>query len=122
MEQTKEQQQAAFLKAIEENTAGMDLVSPGLSCLCPDCRRAYDYDTIAGFERAIQSQAAIDEGSFSHAACDTCGSKLGGNRYAAHAYIMLDGKSDLDVGPYHFDICVDCLQYFANGTLPASWR
>jgi hypothetical protein len=50
------------------------------------------------------------EASFSWAQCDTCGSTLGGDRYPAHG--IIDGNI------YHFEVCVDCVMYMANGEVP----
>jgi len=49
-----------------------------------------------------------DEGGFSWRPCELCGSQLGGDRYAAHGY------SDRH-GIVHYDVCVDCVMYLANG-------
>ena len=90
---TKEQQ--AFIEAIEGHLEGVAFFSVGASEQCPDCPE-------------------YDEGNFSWSACESCGSTLGGNRYAAHG--IIDG----DV--YHFDVCVDCLMYHANGEVPETWE
>ena len=77
-----------------------DLVglNTGLASCCPECG---DFNEEIG-----------DEGGFSWSQCDTCGSTLGGNRYAAH------GFAEGDDTPIHLDVCEDCLCYIANGDLP----
>ena len=52
-----------------------------------------------------------EESHFSWSACDSCGSRLGGDRLAAHA---VDKESNV----YHYDICPDCAMFHANGELP----
>lgn len=54
--------------------------------------------------------ACVSEGSFSWAACDTCGTTLGGTRSPAHA--VADGVL------VHLDVCTDCYCYIAHGELP----
>ena len=44
-----------------------------------------------------------EEGEFSWSACDSCGSTLGGDRYAAH-FIDPDGNV------CHENICIDCVR------------
>ena len=43
------------------------------------------------------------------------GSRLGGDRHAAHG---LDQNGDL----VHMDVCIDCLLFLANGDEPSDWR
>ena len=47
---------------------------------------------------------------FTSRECETCGA-LPGSRYAVH---MLDPEH----GPIHMDVCCECLEYIANGTVP----
>jgi hypothetical protein len=56
-----------------------------------------------------------DEGHFSSASCDACGSHFAGDRYPSH---VLDEPTDAWV---HLDVCQDCLMYFANGDEPDEW-
>lgn len=86
--------------AFESNTAGMSHLSVGTCDTCSEC------------------QDSTDEGRFSWSACDACGSSLGGDRFAAH-YI---DDTDCERQPNHIEVCVDCLQYIANGTLPETWE
>ena len=51
-----------------------------------------------------------NEPSFSWSPCEGCNSHLGGDRLPAHGYI--------DDELVHFNICVDCLYYFAFGDIP----
>jgi hypothetical protein len=85
-------------------------VYPGLSWTCDDCKSSHGIDDEAEFERMIMDEGYSDGGGFSWHDCDLCGSRLGGDRYAAHGQYKGEW--------YHLDICVDCLQYTANGTLP----
>lgn len=71
----------------------------------------------------FHSEEAGDEGSFSWSNCDTCWSRLGGNRYAAHALIPLDKPKDpsrplMGAEVLHLEVCTDCLIFIANGDLP----
>ena len=43
---------------------------------------------------------------------------LGGNRYAAHAFIEIRGKERL----CHLSICTDCVLFLANGEEPETWE
>ena len=63
----------------------------------------------------IETGELADEPHFSWSPCESCGSSLGGNRYAAHS-------TDADGNISHWDICEDCLFYFANGDLPENWE
>jgi hypothetical protein len=105
-----------FLKAYQNGTAGMEFLSPGFCCACEECRDN------AGFccehsARAAQEKdgGGLDEGHFSWHSCDTCGSTLGGDRYAAHG-------RDKDGAIVHLSICSDCLMYMANGDEPEQWE
>ncbi len=91
--------------AFERETKGIKHLSPGHCEGCGECPEE-------------QGESIGDEGSFSHSSCDTCGSTLGGMRYAAHGMIDLDGVSIL----CHFDICTDCMLFMANGDTPDAWR
>lgn len=57
------------------------------------------------------TRQCADEGGFSWAGCDSCGSSLGGNLSPAH-YIGDAGEI------VHCSVCVDCMMYHANGDLP----
>ena len=54
------------------------------------------------------------EPSFSWMPCDSCGSRLGGDRFDA---VALDDDKEI----YELSICVDCAMYHANGELPETW-
>ena len=51
------------------------------------------------------------EDEFSWSQCDSCGSRLGGSRHEAH--IEIEGEW------HEIGICCDCVQFWANGELPA---
>jgi hypothetical protein len=99
---------AYFLEAFETITAGL-YTSPGSAHNCGEC--CCD-DT----DESIQ---LADEGSFSWSPCDTCGNRLGGNRYHAHGWPTDEIPSEGNL--YHFDVCEDCLMFMANGDLPEIW-
>lgn len=96
---------SAFTKAVENGLTGLEHVSVGYMSYekCGDC-------PIGGDESDCG-----DEGHFSWSACDCCGSSLGGTRYAAHG---LDSEGNI----VHLDVCVDCLQFIANGEEPENWQ
>jgi hypothetical protein len=87
-----------FTDAVESNLDGFELIACGKAESCPEC------------------PSGEDEGSFSWRSCDSCGSPLGGTRYAAH------GIEKTGIEPVHLDICVDCLLYHANGVEPEAWE
>jgi len=76
---------------------------------------AEDAAAVARFSDRISGGEVEEDGGFSWAACDLCGSTLGGDRFAAHGFTP-EGKL------IHLDICMDCLQYLANGTIPEEWE
>lgn len=98
-----------FLQDFQDHTAGIEHISTGIYSKCSDCQSAWDMDE-AALEAACANDEVIDEGGFSWSQCDTCGSHLGGNRYAAHGFI---GERVI-----HLDVCEDCLIYIANGDQP----
>ena len=94
-------------------------INPGLTHKCETCYESWRYvfctmgETPPSLiEQAISDGTISDEGGLSWRPCETCGSTLGGNRFAAHG---LTDKGDI----IHYDICVDCLMYLANGDLPS---
>lgn len=81
-----------------------DCNASGRTCACAECPSERNDD-------------AGDEGGFSWRDCDTCGSSLGGNRYAAHGLVSpkrYARRTEL----LHLDVCTDCLVFIANGDLP----
>ena len=95
-------------------TEGLHYLSVGLCCECGECRSTTGLSR-KQLKQGAESGSVSDEGGFSRSSCDTCGSCLGGQRYAGHAYITLDDGRDVLT---HLDVCTDCLQYIANGELP----
>ena len=79
----------------------LDYVSPGLCPCCLQCQSDYGLSE-AEMSNLLGSGELADEGGFSWHDCESCGSDLGGDRYAAHA-IGADGEL------VHLDVCVDCL-------------
>ena len=105
-----------FTKSVEHYCEGYH-VAVGASASCAECRQDYGIDDDVTQDEAQEQM--IDEGAFSCAQCDSCGSILGGDRYAAHG-IPQDYKAGGDT--YHLSICVDCLMFHANGDEPESWQ
>lgn len=93
----------SFLKAVAHYLKGIKRTHHGYAEGCPDCPEEQD------------PEKNPDEGGFSRSDCDSCGSSLGGGRYAAHGFDDKTGEL------YHLDICVDCLAYHANGEVPEEW-
>lgn len=64
------------------------------------------------------------EGHFSWLPCDGCGSGLGGQRFPLHGVVAdtMDEAREADKEITHFDVCVDCLMYHANGEEPETWQ
>lgn len=114
----------AFLESVEHYLLGLEFLSSGLCHSCETCQDNYDIDDVGldeqgdNFDDLISSGAFFDEGRFSYSQCDSCGSTLGGNRYAAHGF----SADSVDVDVHHMEWCVDCVQYHANGTIPEEWE
>ena len=87
---------SAFTDAVELELAGVEAVSVGGCEGCDDCG------------------TGEPEAAFSWSSCDGCGSTFGGDRYPGHG--LIDGEM------YHLELCVDCVQYIANGDEPDEWR
>ena len=87
---------SAYTEAVERELRGVEAVSVGAAKDCGECF------------------ACEPEAVFSWSSCDGCGSSLGGDRYPGHG--LIDGTL------YHFEFCVDCVQYIANGDEPEEWR
>ena len=98
----------AYEKRVEHYCRGLESVNPGICAGCSNCQ--FDFGLS---EDDPAWEELSDEGGFSWHQCDTCGSTLGGNRYAAHGFTDDDGTL------VHLSMCEDCLMFFANGDLPA---
>ena len=87
-----------FTDKIERNLKGVEFFSVGASDKCEECGDGGDED------------------EFSWSDCDSCGSRLGGTRHAAHGVVgrTLEFKGDV----LHFKVCIDCLMFHANGDEP----
>ena len=103
----------AFVESVVLHCEGHGL-AVGKSAICPICTE--DIDTEGLTVDAIQDILDTDHCDtwFAKSACDSCGSRFGGDRDAAH-YVTTGG----DV--IHYDICVDCIMFHANGDEPDSW-
>jgi len=104
-----------FIRAIADNWPGDWTIAPGISPTCPDCQSDQSYSPREFFSR-YESGEIADEGSFSWQSCDSCGSSLGGDRYAAHAV----HRKHHEV--IHLAICQDCVLFHANGDEPENWE
>ena len=108
-----------FTESVARHCDGMH-VAPGSSATCPECLEAYgisERDERGRFRSvdAMQEELyELESGSFSWHECDTCGSRLGGDRHEAHG--------EINGGWYHLSVCTDCLLYFANGDIPETWE
>ncbi len=111
----------AFDRVAGQN--GLIAISVGLCPGCAVCISDYGYQDTedndgnvletaeSQFERDYEAGDLCDEGSFSQYHCEGCGSHFGGDRYDAHGL-------NQDNQIVHFSVCVDCLQYIANGDEP----
>jgi hypothetical protein len=99
-----------------ENETVYRTINPGLCWECPDCQSAYDMDE-KELQDGIETDEVIDEGGFSTQDCETCGCPLGGDRFAAHGWLNIDGAKTNPI-LLHYDICGDCVQAIANGEVP----
>lgn len=100
---------AEFVERVDRYWTGM-VVAPGPSFGCRDC----------GLEDVRQDDAdanarhdAASEPFFSWHACESCGSRLGGDRHAVHYW---DKAGEGFSG--HANVCTDCFMYLANGDVP----
>ena len=108
-----------FTESIDRELKGIDHIATGLASCCGECCSAHGLDE-GEMEEGCENGTVIDEGGFSSIACDSCGSPLGGDRYAAHGFsgAQTEGSEKSIV---HLDICVDCLMFHANGDEPEEW-
>jgi len=104
-----------YIEAVERHLSDLEFTSPGLCPGCTECMSAFGYESEESFEEDISSGKIFDEGSFSWHSCQSCGSSVGGERFAAHG-VNENGEI------IHFDVCQDCLFYLANGDLPETWE
>lgn len=103
-----------FTDAIEHNWPGHTIACGAAAC-CDICLSAFGLDEERDLDKAQEQMYEQDEGHFSWEECDSCGSRLGGNRHYAHA---LPYDTDEIV---HIEICTDCLMFHANGDEPEDW-
>ena len=107
---------SAYARAVAEHAAGIFHLNAGAAASCPECLKAHGIEDTGDIE-AMQEQM-IDEGNFSWSPCDCCGSRLGGDRYAAHGWDNQDIAQDNSI---HLDICTDCVFYTEYGDEPTEW-
>ena len=98
-----------FTESVDTYLEGIECVSAGA---CPGCEEC-ELGNVDSMESPEWDQA--NEGSFSWSQCETCGSRLGGDRFPSHGFSE-DGEI------VHLDVCVDCLIYLANGDEPEEWE
>lgn len=66
--------------------------------------------TVQKMEVSENDRELAEEAHFSWHACESCGSRLGGDRHPAHG---VDKEGNI----LHLSICVDCLSYLNYGQL-----
>ena len=98
-----------FVKAVERNLEGVFFFSVGG---CPGCSEC-------GLEDDAEDTHV--EASFSWSRCESCGSTLGGDRHPAHGVVATTEDEARDGAIEHFEVCVDCLLFHANGDEPEDW-
>ena len=103
---------ADFLNAVRRECEGLT-VAPGAAPGCTECLECGDPD-----EPGDDWYDLANEPHFSRTSCDSCGSRLGGDRYPAHGV----PSATADAPVVHMDVCVDCLMFHANGDEPEDWR
>lgn len=113
---------SAFTDAVEaqarrEGLRGSGSIAPGFTSICGECRDTYGFCCEHSARHAAENEGIYEEGRFSWSSCDLCGSRLGGDRYAAHFFVDDDPQKDV----IHIEVCVDCLMYLANGDEPEDW-
>lgn len=101
-----------FTESFQHYTNGLQFVSVGVCPNCTQCADNHDSDN-AELQERWERGDICDEPSFSWHQCDTCGSRLGGDRMDSHA--ILDGEI------VHMSSCIDCCMYIANGDEPETW-
>ena len=104
-----------FTDSIDHCLKGINGISPGAAACCPECVSAYGIDDTGDTDAMQEQLYTMCEPSFSWSQCDSCGSRLGGDREEAHGF-------DSDGQLYHLSICVDCVIFHANGEEPAQWQ
>lgn len=108
---------SAYTDAVDNNLDGLHHVSVGIAVkACAKC--AGDHGWSPG------DPEPEPEGAFSACSCDSCGSSLGGDRYAAHGFLIPEGEDPNDDELWaliHLEVCVDCLRYLACGDEPDNW-
>ena len=101
---------SAFEETVATQLEGIFFFSVGA---CPGCETCG-----LGEEPSNEDYDAAQESSFSWSSCDSCRSSLGGDRHPAHGIIAESEEAARGGDIEHFSVCVDCLHYHANGTLP----
>ena len=94
-------QYKAYKKRVAIELTGLDVCGSGLAETCETCNP----DGLS--QNALYE---LNEASFSWQSCDICGSTLGGDRVAVHAFTE---KGEL----IHYDACIDCQDYLEDGQL-----
>ncbi len=90
------QEYTEYQESFKNGSKGFAAWSSGFYLDCQDCYN--------------NEHNILNEGHFSSQACEICGSRLGGDRFAAHA---LDDNNEI----IHFEICTDCVYYMEYGQL-----
>lgn len=101
--------QREWTKRFDAGLPGVRFFSCGINARCNTCNPFGEFT-----DRDVSEGRVNEPESFSWSSCDVCGNPLGGDRHPAHGFI--GGKKDSDL--CHFDICQECLFYWANGDIP----
>ena len=104
-----------YTKAVERNCKGLKGVNPGSAACCPICLDKFGIEDNGDIDAMQEQIYENEESSFSWHQCDTCGSRLGGDRSNGHGF---DDNGEV----VHLSMCVDCVMFFANGDEPESWE
>lgn len=89
----------SFVDRVESYLAGLQYPSVGPLPGCSEC----------GQDGHL---AVASEPHFAHGPCECCNAPLAGDRYPIHAVSPTHGI-------IHMDVCIDCLEYLAHGTVTA---
>ncbi len=91
----------------------------GLRCDCPVCLDKHPELSPEQFKAALADESIVDDPRFSRVPCECCGSRLAGHRFVSHG---LASDRMCSCAIVHFEVCVDCVHYLANGDVPEHWE
>lgn len=104
-----------FTDAIEKRLEGYTHISTGVCPGCPACAKREGL-SVDEMNEALERGDTVDS-YFSWAPCESCGSRLGGDREYLHGICSVSREL------IHFGgACVDCVRFHANGDEPEAWE